>query len=426
MKMIKWLRFLVCFVVLPVMFFSIPVGVLADEPFHLGVVLGLSGTGAVSSRNCLRGVQLAVDEINKQGGFLAKHPIELFVRDDHTQVNEGVRAAKDLILRDKVRAIIGTYSSAVALALEDVCYDNKVLHIPANSNTEAMTVQNYSPYTYQVVPNTYMQAKAQALAISALVKKNGWKTFVTFSSDYEWAQNTTQAFLDFMKVAASDFKLIKQYWPKLGEKEYSSYVTAIMSDNPDFVYGCISGTDGFAWMRQASAYDFFKKYPYACLLSLTEMIEMKDEIPRGVYSVSRAPFYANMNIPMMVNMVKAYRAKYNEYPDDFAVMHYDAVYALKQGIEKANSIDIEKIKTAMKGMKVSLTRGNLYFRVVDNMLNAPSYVGVVADDPAYPFPICHDLKIIKGEDSWRPESEIAALRKKAGLDKKRKPEELGF
>ena len=325
-----------------------------------------------------------------------------------------------------MRTIIGTYSSAVALAIEEVCYEYKILHIPANSNTEAMTVQNYSPYTYQVVPNTYMQAKAQALATAELVKKKGWKNFVTLSQDYEWAQNTTKAFLEFMKEASPEFKLMKQYWPKLGEKEYSSYITAIMADKPDFVYGCISGTDGFAWMRQAKAYGFFEKYPYACLLSLTEMIEMKDELPRGIYSVSRAPFYAHMNIPMMANMVKAYRAKFNNFPDDFATMHYDAVYALKQGIEKAKSIDVEKIKDAMKGMKVSLTRGDLYFRKADNMLNCQSYVGVVSDDPAYPFPICHDLKIIKGEDSWRSESEIANLRKQAGLDQKRKPAELAF
>ena len=123
----------------------------------------------------------------------------------------------------------------------------------------------------------------------------------------------------------------------------------------------------------------------------------------------------------MANMVKAYRAKFKgEYPDDFATMHYDAVYTLKQGVEKAGDIDIEKIKNAMKGMKVSLTRGDLFFRKIDNMLNAQSYIGVVADDPKYPFPICHNLQIIKGEDSWRPASEIPALREKAGLQNKRK------
>ena len=410
--------------VLGIISLFLPIPARAEEPYHLGHCMAFTGTGAVSSKECKTGVDLAVEEINKQGGFLGKHPIKLFVRDDLGKPDIGVRESKDLILRDKVRAIVGTYSSAVALAIEEVCYEYKVLHIPANSNTEAMTVDNYSPYTYQVVPNTYMQAKAQAIAVAKIAKQKGWKTFVTLGQDYEWAQNTTKAFLTFMNQLYPEMKLVKQYWPKLGEKEYSAYITSIMADKPDFVYGCISGTDGFAWMSQGKSYGFFDKFPYSCLLSLTEMIEAKDIVPRGVIAVSRAPFYAHMEIPMMANFVKNYRAKYNVYPSDFAAMHYDAVYVLKQGIEKAGSIDTEKVKTAMKGMSVNTVRGKLSFRKIDNMLNCQSYVGIVSDDPQYPFPICHNLMIVSGEESWRPESEIPAIREKAGLAKKRSAQEL--
>ena len=202
------------------------------------------------SKEQREGLELAVEEINKQGGFLGKHPIKVFIRDDLAKPDIGVREAKNLILRDKVRTIIGTYSSAVGLAIEEVCYEYKVLHIPASSNTGAMTVDNYSPYTYQVVPNSYMQAKAQAIAIAKLAKQKNWKTMVTFGQDYEWAHNTTKAFLGFMEKLAPDFKVIKQYWPKLGEKEFSAYVTAIMADKPDFVYGCITG-DGSLRLDEA-------------------------------------------------------------------------------------------------------------------------------------------------------------------------------
>ena len=398
----------------------------ADEPYHLGHQMMFTGTGAVMSRECREGLELAVEEINKQGGFLGKHPIKTFIRDDLGKPDIGVREAKDLILRDKVRAIIGTYSSAVGLAIEEVCYEYKVLHIPANSNTEAMTVDNYSPYTYMVVPNTYMQANAQAIAIAKLAKEKNWKTMVTIGQDYEWAQNTTRAFLGFMQKLAPDFKVIKQYWPKLGEKEFSAYITAIMADKPDFVYGCLTGTDGYAWMRQGKAYGFFEKFPYTNLMTLTDMIPAKDIIPRGMISVSRSPFFAFLDIPMMAEFVKNYRAKHKEYPSDYAAMHYDAVYVLKQGIEKAGSIETEKVKNALKGMTVNTSRGKLHFRKIDNMLSCPSIIGITTDDPKYNFPICKDLMIVSGEDSWRPESEIPAIRQKAGLANKRKPEDLKF
>jgi branched-chain amino acid transport system substrate-binding protein len=230
-----------------------------------------------------------------------------------------------------------------------------------------------------------------------------------------------------MKKEYPEFKLLKQYWPKLGETEFSAYITAIIGDKPDFVFGAVPGMDGFAWMRQAKPYGFFQKFPYSSMtLFMTEMMEMKDELPRNVIAVIRCPFFAHLDNPLMADVVKRYQAKYNQHPSDWVPLHYDAVYALKQGIEKAGSIDIEKVKNAMKGMSFNSTRGKLYFRKIDNMLNCSSYVGITADDPKYPFPILHDLMVIPGEDSWRPESEIPAMREAAGLAKKRKPEELKF
>ena len=115
---------------------------------------------------------------------------------------------------------------------------------------------------------------------------------------------------------------------------------------------------------------------------------------------------------MMANFVESFKAKYGRYPSDWAVMEYDAVNVLKQGIEKAGSIDTDKVKDALKGAAVDTTRGRLHFRKIDNQLSCSSYIGVVADDPKYPFPIYHDLVEVKGPDSWRPEEEIVAARSK--------------
>ena len=119
-----------------------------------------------------------------------------------------------------------------------------------------------------------------------------------------------------------------------------------------------------------------------------------------------------MDVPMMADFVKNYKQKYDRYPTDWAVMSYDGVYALKQGIEKSGSIEIEKIKNAMHGMAIDTTRGRLSFRKIDNQLGCSAYFGRVADDPKYPIPVYHDLLEIKGPEIWRPEAEITAARSK--------------
>lgn len=386
---------------------------LAAEPYHLGVNLAITGTGALYCKDGVDAIELAVAEINAQGGFLGKHPIELFIRDSHTKPDVAVREAKDLILRDKVRAILGTYSSACAVAIKPVAEEYKVLFIPAISNSENITMVNFSPYTYQVVPNSYMQAKAVVLGVAALAKTKGWKNYITIASDYEWGRSTQNNTVALLKQLAPDLKLTKEFWPALGETQYTSYITAIMGQKPDFVIGSVAAKDNVAWMKQAQAYGFFEKIPYpGSLISVTELMVQAKSITRGLVGLSRAPFFAHLDVPMMANFVKSFKAKYDRYPSDWAVMEYDAVYVLKQGVEKAGSIDTDKVKDALKGATVDTTRGRLSFRTIDNQLSCSSYIGVVADDPKYPFPIYHDLVEVKGPDSWRPEEEIVAARSK--------------
>ncbi len=349
------------------------------EDYNLGVALGFTGTGTLYSKDQMEGIQVAVDEINAKGGFLGKYPVKVFQQDTQTKPDVGVRTVKDLILRDKVRAVINDYSSAVAVAVKPICREYKTLHIAAISNSENITKINYSPYTFQVVPNSYMQAKAASHAVATMAKAKGWKEYVTLASDYEWGRSTQEEVVTDLKKVAPFLKV---------KKELCTFT------------------------EQAKPYGFFDKIPYVgSMQSVTELITEAKTMPRGLVAISRAPFFAHMDIPMMANFVKNYRAKYNgKYPSDWAVMGYDAVYALKQGVEKANSIDTEKVKDSMKGLTVDLTRGKLQFRPIDNQLRCSSYVGVVKDDPKYPFPILAELIEIKAADSERPEAEIVAAR----------------
>jgi branched-chain amino acid transport system substrate-binding protein len=385
----------------------------AEEPYHLGVALGLSGPGALYSHDGLKAIKLAVEEINAQGGFLGKHPIQLFVRDTLTQPSPAAKKAREMILDDKVRCILGTYSSAAALAIKPICREHRVLHIAAISNSENLTKDNFSTYTFSVVPNTYMQAKAVALAISKFSKDKGWKNYVTLASDYEWGKSTQSNFVQILNRVSPDISLKEEFWPPLGETEFYPYIRKIIVEKPDFIYGSLASKDNEYWLNQAKTFGLFEQIPYqGSLISVSELIAQGELLPRGVIGMTRAPFFAHMDIPMMSHFVNSYKARFGQYPSDWAVLEYDAVYALKQGIQKAGTIDSEKVKNAMSGITIRTCRGELTFRKIDNQLNCPSYVGMVDKSPDYPFPIYKDLIVIKGEDSWRGETAIQASRDK--------------
>lgn len=409
----KWMIIIVILLMILAAGFAAPQISPAANPYHLGVTLGFSGTGAPYSREALEGIRIALDEINGQGGFLGKHPVRLFSRDTQTKPGVAAGAAKDLIHKHKVRTIIGTYSSACALAIKPVCRENRVLHIATVSNSEDITRIDFSPYTYSVVPNTYMMAKGLIQGVVKLARDKGWKNYVTIASDYSWGRSSQENQVALLKQIAPDIRLLAAYWPRLGQTRFNSFIVAIMAQEPDFALGTIAGADLALWMRDARDYRFFKKIAFpGGLVSVTELISQAGSIRRGLYGRCRAPFFAHMDIPLMANFVKNYRAKYDRYPSDWAVLSYDGVYTLKQGIEKAGTIETDPVKDALKGLPIDTTRGRLHFREIDNQLNCSAYFGRVADDAQYPFPIYHDLLELYGSDLWRPESEIIAAREK--------------
>ena len=223
----------------------------AGATYKLGVLLPSTGVGANYMAHCIKGLPLAVAALNKRGGLLGKHQVQIVYRDTETKPDVGSREAKSLILNDKVNAIFGTYSSAVALAVQEIIHEHKVLHFAATSNSSKITQENYTPYTYQFCPDSNMQSGAVWLAVSKMAKKNNWKTFVSIAQDYEWGRDTHKGFTTGLAKVAPKVKEIRQLWFKLGETDFTSYITAIMAAKPDFLYGAIAGKDGETFMQQA-------------------------------------------------------------------------------------------------------------------------------------------------------------------------------
>ncbi|MGH8675792.1 MAG: ABC transporter substrate-binding protein, partial [Burkholderiales bacterium] len=110
-------------------------GAQAGLPYRIGLLLSSSGTGVNYMSHAIRGLPLLAKEINDRGGLLGRHPIHLVYRDDATRPETGAREAAGLILNDRVNAIFGTYSSGVALAVQEVIHEHKTLHFVATANS---------------------------------------------------------------------------------------------------------------------------------------------------------------------------------------------------------------------------------------------------------------------------------------------------
>ncbi len=98
---------------------------MADDTVKLGLVAAMSGQSAKSGEAIVRGLSIAVDEINAKGGVLGKK-VELVVRDDESNPAKGVVAARELVQREKVAALFGGLDTPVSMAIVPFANQSKV------------------------------------------------------------------------------------------------------------------------------------------------------------------------------------------------------------------------------------------------------------------------------------------------------------
>ena len=97
----------------------------AQDTVKLGLVAAMSGQSAKSGEAIVRGLSIAIDEINAKGGLLGKK-VELIVRDDESNPAKGVVAARELVQREKVAAMFGGLDTPVSMAIVPFANQSKV------------------------------------------------------------------------------------------------------------------------------------------------------------------------------------------------------------------------------------------------------------------------------------------------------------
>src|SRR5260370_39343955 len=119
-----------------------------------------------------KGWEMAVEEVNAAGGVLGKK-IEIVSRDDNGNPADAVRVAEELLSREKVAFLVGTFPSNVGLAVGDFAKQRKTLFIAAEPLTDKLVGDAGNAYTFRLRTSTYMQT-AMLIPDAANLKKKRW------------------------------------------------------------------------------------------------------------------------------------------------------------------------------------------------------------------------------------------------------------
>jgi branched-chain amino acid transport system substrate-binding protein len=379
-----------------------PSAIFADDAIKIGDIQTYSKLASFTHpyRN---GWQLALEEINNAGGVMGQK-LEVISRDDAGEPGTAVKIAEELILKDKVALLMGSFFSNVGLAVTDFAGRNKVLYIAAEPLSDAVVWAKGNRYTFRLRPSTYMQAAMLAVDAS----KNSAKRWATIAPNYAYGKDAVKSFQEVLKAKRPDVEFVAEQWPALFKINAGAEIQALSDAQPEAVYNVTFGSDLAKFVREGKLRGFFKNVFMVSLLSgEPEYLDpLKDEAPEG-WLVTGYPWY-DIKTPAHTKFVEAYQKKFNDYPRTGSVVGYNVMYTVYYLLKKAGTTDTEKMVDAMEGLTFNSIVGPVTYRKIDHQSTMGAYVGYTALKDGKGIMV--DWQYADGKDYLPSDEEVMKIR----------------
>ncbi|KQO98089.1 ABC transporter substrate-binding protein [Methylobacterium sp. Leaf92] len=297
------------------------------EPIKVGLLFSLSGQLAVPEEDSTLVMQYAIDEINKNGG-VAGHPIQPVIVDAKSDFNVYSEKAKELIIREKVIALFGCYTSASRKAiLPVVMSQNSLLYYP--------TCYEGAECTQNTICTGPLANQHSKDLIPYMVKNFGKKVFFV-GSNYVWPKESNKNAKIWLQEAGGE--LVGEEYIPLGSSEFGPVLGKIRDAKPNFIFSTVVGASDIAFHKQFKQEGFkVDSMPIASLT--TGEIETKAMGPEfGAGHFLSAPYFQSLDNPTNQKFVENFlKSKYGKNGSTHYNMEetYLSAYVFKAGLEAA-------------------------------------------------------------------------------------------
>jgi len=322
----------------------------AAEPSEvvLGANFELSGPVAVYGQTKMNGVEIAIDEINKNGGILGKQ-VKLIKYDNKGDDAEALSLTTRLMTEDKIVTMLGPVTSGRVMVAVPVSAQFKIPLVTGSGTAPAITVADgkVNEYAFRVC---YTDAYQGGLAGKFAATSLGGKTaamLVNQNDDY--SIGLAEAFKGTFEQNGG--QVIEQVSFTNDDQNFNTALTKIIASNPDVLFVPAYYEQDALITKQARELGFTKPiiggdgWDSADYLLQTAGAAALQE----VYFVNH--YFSGDSDPAVKAFVDAYAAKYNETPSSFSALGYDTAMFVKNAIEQAGSLDPVKIRDAMAATK---------------------------------------------------------------------------
>lgn len=355
---------------------------LAADPIKIGFVHVFSGPMATFGQVARQGAQLAVNEINGEGGVDGRK-IEIIFADTAANPDVAKPAIENLVKKENVSVIIGIVSSAVAKAIAPMMNDLKCPLIITDAMSDEVTGSLCNPWTFRVTWNMDQCYKAAAL----LAKDLGPKKWTTLGPDYGFGQDSWKYFTKYGQEVGG-FTFEPGTFVPLGTKDWAQVIANLKQTPPgNGLMISLWGNDLKTFIQQAHREGFFKGRTVLCPVGGAVEIFIALgflDLPPGIWFGSPYWFEAYDN-SFNDLFVKAYASfSLSGIPPPYAAYNsYTAVKMFKTAVWKAESSDRKAVAKALSDIIVDgLPVGAATFREQDHQAIFDVAFGMTSAHPS--------------------------------------------
>ena len=381
-----------------------PLAATAQNPIRIGEINSYKAQ-PVFLEAYRHGMNLALQEANAAGGVNGRR-FELITRDDNANPGEAVRLAEELLSRERVDILAGTFLSHVGLAVADFARQRQVFFLASEALTDKITWENGNPYTFRLRSSTYMLA-ASLVDEAAKLGKKRWAIVYP---NYEYGQSAVQTFKALLKAKQPDVEFVVEQAPPLGKVEAGAVVQAIADAKPDALFNVLFGPDLARLVREGYNRGLWDGLPVVSMLSgEPEYLDpLKGEAPEG-WIATGYPWYS-IDTPAHKAFVDAYQKLTNQQGLRLgSVVGYNTIKSIVEAVRRAGGkTDTDSMVKAFRGLVVETPDGPITYRELDQQSTMGVYVGRIARKDGRGVMV--DSVYIPGERLLPPDDEVRQRR----------------
>lgn len=327
----------------------------ADENIIIALDADMSSGSAKSGKAIKRGIELAIDEINSNGGVLGKN-FKLIIRDHRGNPARGIDNIYEFSKIKNLAAVIGGLHTPVAMAELKIVHEKKLVFLIPWAAGTPVVKNKYDPnYVFRVsVRDEY----AGGFLISKAIEE-GYKNPALVLEQTGWGRSNLNSMTK--AIAEKNMNTPPVFWFNWGVKNMDDIINSANQKKADVIMFVGNSPEGTALIKSMAAMPEQKKIPIISHWGITGgnfYNNLKSELKKvdleflQTYSFLK-PVFKEKNSKIINNYVKKYKdadSKMDILAPVGTAHAYDIVHLLKLAIEKTGKIDSAQIRTALENL----------------------------------------------------------------------------